>query len=72
MVLNIDCMLESLGKVLFVFNANRGFPGDTVVKNLPANAGDTRDLGSIVGSGRSNYSTKKMAIYYSILAWKIP
>ena len=33
MVLNIDCMLESLGKVLFVFNANRGFPGDTVVKD---------------------------------------
>ena len=24
-----------------------GFPGDAVVKNLPANAGDTRDVGSI-------------------------
>ena len=24
-----------------------------VVKNLPANAGDTRDVGSIPGSGRS-------------------
>ena len=30
-----------------------GFPGDLVVKNTPANAGDTRDAGSILGSGRS-------------------
>ena len=31
----------------------RGFPGGTVVKNLPANAGDTRDVGLIPGSGIS-------------------
>jgi len=30
-----------------------GFPGDTVVKNLPASAGDTRDMSLIPGSGRS-------------------
>ena len=30
-----------------------GFPGDSVVKNSPANAGDTEDVGSILGSGRS-------------------
>ena len=30
-----------------------GFPGDSVVKNLPANAGDIRDVGLIPGSGRS-------------------
>ena len=30
-----------------------GFPGDTVVKNLPANAGDSGDMGLIPGSGRS-------------------
>ena len=29
-------------------------PGGTVVKNPPANAGDTRDLGLIPGSGRSH------------------
>ena len=29
-----------------------GFPGSLVVKNLPANAGDVRDVGSIPGSGR--------------------
>ena len=28
------------------------FPGGTVVKHLPANARDTRDPGSIPGSGR--------------------
>ena len=30
-----------------------GFPSGTVVKNLPANAGDTRDAGSILGLRRS-------------------
>ena len=30
-----------------------GFPGSKVVKNLPANAGDTRNACSIPGSGRS-------------------
>ena len=32
-------------------SALRGFPGGTVVRNLPANAGDT---GSIPGPGRSH------------------
>ena len=30
-----------------------GFPGGTAVKNLPANSGGTREVGSISGSGRS-------------------
>ena len=30
-----------------------GFPGSTVVKNPPANAGDTGEVGSIPGMGRS-------------------
>ena len=30
-----------------------GFPGDAVVKNSPANAGDIRDTGLIPGLGRS-------------------
>ena len=30
-----------------------GFPGGSVVKNLPANARDARDVGLIPGSGRS-------------------
>ena len=30
----------------------QGFPRGAVVKNLPANAGDSGDMGSIPGSGR--------------------
>ena len=30
-----------------------GFPGDSVVKNLAAQARDARDMGSIPGSGRA-------------------
>ena len=30
-----------------------GFPGDSVVKNPPANARDTGDVGSVSGLGRS-------------------
>ena len=41
-----------------------------MVKNLPANTGDIRDMGSIPGSG--NPLEKGMAIHSSILAWEIP
>ena len=30
-----------------------GFPGGSVLRHLPANAGDSRDVGLIPGSGRS-------------------
>ena len=39
-------------------------------KNLPANAGDTGDLVSIPGSGRS--PDKEMATCSNILAWELP
>ena len=45
------------------------FPGGPVVKNPPANAGATGDVGLIPGSGRS--LEKKMATHPSILAWRI-
>ena len=35
-----------------VVSVNKGVPGGTVVKNPPANAGDTRDAGLIPGLGR--------------------
>ena len=41
-----------------------------VVKNLPANAGDIRDSGSIPGSERA--PEEGMATDSSILAWRIP
>ena len=44
-----------------------GFPGDSVVKNLPANAGDIRDAGSIPGSGRSPGEGNGNPLQYSCL-----
>ena len=43
---------------------NRGFPGGLVVKNLPANAGDT---GLIPGSGRSPGEGNGNLLQYSCL-----
>ena len=42
-----------------------------LVKNLPANAGDIRDLGSIPGSGRFLWR-RVMVTHPSILPWRIP
>ena len=41
-----------------------------MVKNLPVNAGDTGDKGSILGW--EDTLEKEMATYSSILAWRIP
>ena len=45
------------------------FPGGSVVKNLPASAGDT---GSIPGLGRSPGVEGGNPIFPSVLAWEIP
>ena len=54
-----------------------GFPGSLVLKNLPGNAGDTIDIGSIAGSGRSPGEGNGNPFQYSCLgkpmdreAWK--
>ena len=41
-----------------------------MVENLPANAGDPRDAGSVLGLGRS--LEEEIENYCNILAWKIP
>ena len=41
-----------------------------MVKNLPANARDIRDTGSILGQEAP--LEKEMATHSSILAWKVP
>ena len=41
-----------------------------MVKNSPANVGDTRDMGLIPGLRRS--PEKERATHSSILAWRIP
>ena len=44
-----------------------GFPGGTAVKNRPANAGDTRDTGSIPGSGKAPGEGNSNSFQYSRL-----
>ena len=45
-----------------------GSPGGSEVKNLPVNAGDTGDMGSILGQE----DPLEMATCSSIVAWEIP
>ena len=47
-----------------VFILKQGFPGDSVVKSLPANAGD---MGSTPGLGRSPEGGNGNPIQYSLL-----
>ena len=44
-----------------------GFPGCSVVKNPPANAGDKRDMGSAPGSGRSPGEENGNPLQYACL-----
>ena len=44
-----------------------GFPDCTVVKNLPTNAGDTRDTDSITGSRRAPGVGNGSPLQYSYL-----
>ena len=44
-----------------------GFPGSPVLKNLPGNAGDAIDIGSIPGSGRSPGEGNDNPFQYSCL-----
>ena len=44
-----------------------GFPGDSGVKNLPPNAGDAGDMGSIPGLGKSPGEGNGNQLQYSCL-----
>ena len=44
-----------------------GFPGGSVIKNPPANAGDAKDKGSIPGSGSSPGGGHGNPVQYSCL-----
>ena len=48
-------------------NLTKGFPGGSVVKNPPANAGDTRDVGGTPGSERSPEVGNGNSLQYSSL-----
>ena len=56
-----------LSHVLDVVSPLKGFPGGTVVKNLPTNAEDARDVGSISGLGRSLVAGNANPLQYSCL-----
>ena len=56
---------------MHISNLFMGFPGGTVVKNLPANAGDTGDAVSIPGLVKIPWS-KKWQPTPVIVAWKTP
>ena len=47
-----------------------GFPGDSVVKNLPPSIGDATDTGLV--PGLEDPLEEKMATHSTILAWEIP
>ena len=48
-------------------NKTKDFPGGSVVKNLPANAGDAKDVGSVPGSERSPGEENGNPLQYSCL-----
>ena len=52
---------------LWSINLQKGFPGGTVVKNLPANEGDAKVAGSIPGLGRSHRVGNNNPLQYSCL-----
>ena len=66
LLMKISPVVQNRGELDFQFT----FPGGTSVKNLPAIAGDTREVGSIPGSGRS--PEEGLATHSSILAWRVP
>ena len=64
---------------MITFHLKKVFPGDTSGKDLPANAGDLRDTGSIPGSGRYLGGGNGNPRWYSCLentmnrgVWRIP
>ena len=62
------CSVEGPADTPFVnFIRNAGFPGDSVVKNLFAKAGDARDMGLIPESGRSPGGGNGNTLQYSCL-----
>ena len=56
-MLNCNCLLSD----------SWGFPGSSVVKNLPANTGDSSSI-----PGLEDVLEYEMATHSSILTWKIP
>ena len=56
----------------FYYGIKRGFSGGASDKELPVNAGEVGDAGSIPGSGRSPGEVNTQDTHSNILAWRIP
>ena len=63
MVLALEKFKVQLGALLY----NLGFPGGSVVKNPPANAGNAGKMGLISESGRSSRRGNGNPLQYSCL-----
>ena len=60
-----SCLKKKKKKSIFI--VKKGFPGGAVVKNLPTNVGDARDVGLIPGSERSPGEGNGSPLQYSYL-----
>ena len=61
-------LLQDLKKIVVKNTEHKGFPGGTVVENLPANAGDT---GSSPGLGRSHMPRNNWAREPQLLSLRV-
>ena len=66
------CPLYRLTKDSSIPKLFWGFPSGVSGKESTANAGDSRDMGLIPGSGRSSGEENGKPLHSSILAWEIP
>ena len=60
-------IVTSVTELLVLETTNKDFPGDSVVKNLSANAGNIGDTGSIPGLGRFPGGGHDNPLQYSCL-----
>ena len=58
---------NSIKRILLFSEIRKGFLGGSVIKNLPASAGDAGNFGSIPGSGRSPGGGNGNPLQYSCL-----
>ena len=63
-IINFKLLFQLHIALIFIGFPN---PGGTLVKKQPANAGDTRDMGSIPGSGRAFGVRNGNTLQYSCL-----
>ena len=66
----MQIMVSIFTSINLIYNTVGASQVGVVVKNLPANAGDVKDVGLIPGLGRC--SGEGNGNLFSMLAWRIP